>query len=183
MLATLLVIAEENDREKVRFLYDNFHNDMLIFAKGRLKDAKRTNYQTEAEDAVQNTFIRLIRYIHRIDFSKPKIALRTYVLTVLSNEISEMLSQVPESPVTPEMLDSTWEDTFYEELNLEKCRERVAEALRRLDPQFTLVLILRFFEERSVLEIAEFLGISPKTVYYRLMRAKEELLKEIKEVL
>ena len=182
MLATLLLIAGEEDREKVLFLYENFHNEMMILAKSRLKAAKRQNYQTEAEDVVQNTFLRLIRYLNKIDFSRPEKALRAYVLTATANEVATLLSEQTETPMMTEALDLSWEETFYESLRLAECKDQIADALKRLDPRLAIVLVLYFLEDRSVSEIAEFLKISPKTVYYRLMRAKEALAESIKEV-
>jgi RNA polymerase sigma factor (sigma-70 family) len=54
-------------------------------------------------------------------------------------------------------------------LKAELC-ECVRSAVRRLPTKYATAIALRFFEERSVHEIASFLGLPEKTIYTRLKR-------------
>lgn len=181
MLSTLLLVAEEDSRDKVIYLYNTFHREMMIFAKSRLKAAKRQNYATEAEDVVQNTFVKLIHYIHRIDFTRDEKELRLYVLSVTANEISSYLAKEKTVNLPAETMDFYAEDLMWKELAVEEHRREIEEVLMTLDEKYTVVLVLRFLEERSIEEIAEFLDIGKTAVYYRLNKAKEAFIKAFKE--
>ena len=183
MLSCLLLMAEEDSREQVIYLYKTFHREMLIFARSRLKKMGRQDYQTEAEDVVQNAFVKLVKYVHRVDFARGEKVLRVYVLSVTENEISTFLAKENTAPLSNEMVDAYSEEAFFEGLALEENRERIEEALTELDPRYTVVLVLRFLENRSVDEIATFLGISNTAVYARLSKAKQAFREKIKEVL
>ena len=183
MLSCLLLMAGEDSREQVIYLYKTFHREMLIFAKSRLKKMGRHDYKTEAEDVVQNAFVKLVKYVHRVDFARGEKALRVYVLSVTENEISTFLAKENTAPLSNEMADAYSEEAFFEGLALEENRERIEEALTELDPRYTVVLVLRFLENRSVDEIATFLGISNTAVYARLSKAKQAFREKIKEVL
>ena len=181
MLSTLLLVAEEDSRDKVIYLYKTFHREMMIFAKSRLKAAKRQNYATEAEDVVQNAFVKLVKYIHSIDFTRSEDALRVYVLSVTENELSSYLDKERDIALGDDLIDVISENAFWQDLAVEEHRREIEEVLMTLDEKYTVVLVLHFFEERSLEEIATFLGISKTAVCVRLAKAKEAFKKKIKE--
>ena len=45
------------------YIYSHFHDDMIRLAKSRLKNAGYCNYELEAEEVVQESFIKIIKYI------------------------------------------------------------------------------------------------------------------------
>ncbi len=51
----------------------------------------------------------------------------------------------------------------------------VSEAMERLDPQDRLILMLKYTEGWGYQELAEHLGITVKTVEYRLLKARKSL--------
>lgn len=93
MLAFLLTIAEESDQPKIKYIYDSFHDEMMRFATNRFRKAGRENYLFDAEDAVQSAFMKIVRYIDRIDFSADKKKLQNYVFSILVNEIYNILKE------------------------------------------------------------------------------------------
>ena len=181
MLSTLLLVAEEDSRDKIIYLYKTFHREMMIFAKSRLKAAKRQNYATEAEDVVQNAFVKLVKYIYSIDFTRSEDALRVYVLSVTENELSSYLDKERDIALGDDLIDVISENAFWQDLAVEEYRRKIEEVLMTLDEKYTVVLVLHFLEERSLEEIATFLGISKTAVCVRLAKAKEAFKKKIKE--
>ena len=82
MLAFLLTIADESDRDKVLHIYDKYYIDMMNFAKYYLKKRSDSNIQKNAEDAVQNTFVRIIKFIRLIDFNRDDKDLKRYIISI-----------------------------------------------------------------------------------------------------
>ena len=58
MLLFLLALTDEKDRDKVQEIYDKYHIEMYKIAKHKL--ANRPDAEGEAEEAVQNAFIKII---------------------------------------------------------------------------------------------------------------------------
>ena len=155
---------------------------MMRFARKRMKVAARFDFAADAEDAVQNAFYKLVRYIHRIDFDRDEREIRVYVMTVLANEIAAILAPTPVTPLTDEYVKFVSEEEFYRKLTENETSECLERALKKLDPKLTVVLVMRYVEEKSAESIAEMLEISKKTVYRRLEQAKTTLLKLLQEV-
>ena len=87
MLLFLLSLADESDHDKIVYIYEQFHDVMIRYAKRKLYMARAFDYANRAEDVVQNAFVRMIKYIHAIDFSVSERELRNYILSVVSNEV------------------------------------------------------------------------------------------------
>ena len=64
MLQFLLTLADESEHSKIEELYNTYHADMLRYATVKFAQGKCCQY---AEDAVQNTFIKIVRYIDKLD--------------------------------------------------------------------------------------------------------------------
>ena len=56
----------------------------------------------------------------------------------------------------------------------------IVRAIEKLDDKYSTTLQLFFCNEMTPNEIAELMGISPKTVYTRLARGKKLLLESLK---
>ena len=100
MLQFLLSIADEKDHAKIEYLYQQYHSDMLRIAKSRLRQKGMPNYELDAEDAVQNAFFKITKYIHRIDFTAEGKEIKAYVLKIVSNEVSRIVSDLPISTIS-----------------------------------------------------------------------------------
>ena len=182
MLLYLFTLAEESNHQKIESIYNAYHRDMMDFAKLRLWKSGRKNFAFEAEDAVQNTFVKITRNIEKIDFSTEKKHLRGYVFSILINEISNILK---EKEFVAEMDATDLEDRGFNSIEtliiVEKYDEAI-EAIRKMDDKYSSTLYLSICEEMSVKNIAKMMGISEKTVYTRLQRGKKMLIDAVKEV-
>ena len=88
MLSFLLTIANESDREKIEYIYYKYHNDMIRFTRCRLKNANVFSYELAAEDVVQNSFLKIVKYIDAIDFTRSEKELKSYIFSIVANEIN-----------------------------------------------------------------------------------------------
>ena len=84
MLNFLLMIADESNREKIEYIYYKYHDDMIRFARYKLKDFDIDSYELDSEDVVQNAFLKIVKYIDAIDISKPENQLKSYIFSIVA---------------------------------------------------------------------------------------------------
>lgn len=180
MLQFLLTLTDESNYAKIEHIYYKYHEYMVRYAVGKLHAMGRTNFVYDAEDAVQNALMKISRHIEKIDFSRGDKDVKNYCMTVLSNEIYEVLNQNQEDFELDEENCSTTEYNFIEEIEIRERYDEVVKAIAALDEKYSTTLYLIFHEEKTVNQVAEMMGISPKTVYTRLNRGKQILLDSLK---
>lgn len=135
-----------------------------------------TGDSADADDAAQETFVRLFRSLSSYDASRPfapwlrKIAWNTSLS--LLRDAKAGVPRVPEEEA-PEPVDPSPDPSAAAERGQEA--ERVAGAMARLSPELRTVLVLRAVEGLSYAEIAESTGVPAGTVMSRLSRARERL--------
>ena len=180
MLQFLLTVSDESDHSKIEYIYDKFYAGMMRFAKSRLRRFGRTHNSFDAEDVVQNTFMKIVKNIDRIDMSRGEKAVKNYCFSILVNEISNLLQENFENFEIFEEFCLEKEYNYIEELEMRENYAKVVKAIESLDERYSVTLHLVFCEQMTVGEIAEMMGISPKTVYTRLARGKELLLNSLR---
>jgi RNA polymerase sigma-70 factor (sigma-E family) len=119
-----------------------------------------------AEDIVQEAFIRLARAAHRIkDESKAAPYLRSIVLNLARDNNRRGLVSLRHHLPTDDRRAST-ED----EIELREDQQQVIDALRELPHRQRNALVLRYYEELGVDDIASAMGISRNSVKTHLRR-------------
>jgi RNA polymerase sigma-70 factor (ECF subfamily) len=139
-----------------------------------------TRNQADAEDLVQETYVRAMRAFERL---RPEANLKSWLFTILRNiwfnQIRDALSKSrsvetdgPSS--TPEFEDKASKDPLF--LYQAKVRQAdVRKAIEKLPAVYREVIVLCEFEELSYREIAQMLDCPCGTVMSRLKRARERL--------
>lgn len=176
MLQFLLSIADESDHAKVEYIYNRYHDEMLRVAKARLHRRNVPNYELDAEDAVQNAFVKIVKHINRIDFTAEDRSLRAYILKIVANEAISVADDYRIVDDIDELADEIEDGDFFGMLRVHERYEDVVEAIQQLDERYSIPLALRCGDNMGIKEIAELLGISDKSVYTRLERARKMLI-------
>jgi RNA polymerase sigma-70 factor (ECF subfamily) len=132
-----------------------------------------------AHDAANQTFIKAYRSIGSYDATRP---IRPWLLRIAVNEAitigrsrtRERARQAPEAEaaVVVDRAPSPERETLDRE-----SREAVRSAVARLPELYRVVVVLRYFNELSVDEVAAATGRSPSTVGVQLLRARQQLRK------
>lgn len=176
MLTFLLLICDEDQKEKLTGLYKKYHSEMIRYAKHHLKIRCAPNSERDAEDVVQNAFLKITRHIGNIRFERGEAAVRAYVFEVV---LHEAIAYFEESKARGSMdYDSgvCEEDDFFAQLPIKEAYEQVMAAIEKLDDKYRYTLLLHYTHEMSVKNIAEHMGVPEKTVYTRLARGRKQLL-------
>jgi RNA polymerase sigma-70 factor (ECF subfamily) len=137
--------------------------------------------EAEAEDAVQDTFVRIMRSVRNFN---GKSAIFTWLYGILLNVIREKRRKkrfdfvsTPDS--YPEVrMSSDRDPTLREKEKL----LMVEKLLSKLSADHREVLVLRYFEGLKISEMATMLKIPPGTVKSRLHNATQGLRKVLPEV-
>ena len=120
-----------------------------------------------AEDAVQNAFLKLLRE-NEFKFNDDE-HIKRWLITVALNECKNVWKSFwNRNKVSFDDLDTepSYHDNIHEEL---------IEALDKLPKNYRVVIHLYYYEEYSVKEIAAILGISESNVQIRLKRARDKM--------
>jgi RNA polymerase sigma-70 factor (ECF subfamily) len=136
-----------------------------------------TRDQRDAEDVVQEAFLRALRHFSSFKGGDARpwllaIVRNTFYTWRRSNRLPE------EETVLEEDKHPLASETSDPELLLlrENDRQLVRDALTRLPKEFLEVIVLREFEELSYKQIAEIMQVPCGTVMSRLARARKRLV-------
>jgi RNA polymerase sigma-70 factor (sigma-E family) len=144
----------------VRSLYAEHAPSLVRMARLFVDD------RNAAEDLVQEAFIRLARHAHRIeDRNKSAAYLRSIVLNLARDHNRRGLVSLRHRPPADEE-QATAED----EVLLRDDQRLVIDALRELPLRQRDCVVLRYYFEAGIQEIAETLGISQNSVKTHLKR-------------
>ena len=87
MLQFLLTLTDESNQGKIEHIYKTYHDYMMRYAVSKFQALGRTNFKYDAEDAVQNAFVKITRHVEKIDFSRGEQDVKNYVLTIIHNKV------------------------------------------------------------------------------------------------
>lgn len=124
--------------------------------------------EQDALDAVQESAYRAIKQCRQV--KQPEF-LSTWVCRIVINAALDLLRRQKREEPSPHMPDARWEDA-QRDFDLHSL-------LMSLDEKSRTVLILRYFEDKKLEEIAAVTGDNLSTVKARLYRALKKLRKNI----
>jgi RNA polymerase sigma-70 factor (ECF subfamily) len=127
---------------------------------------------TEAEDAAQETFLKILQAAPRY---RPAAAFRTYIYSVLNHLCIDRSRKKRPASIgeTPDIADSSPNPA--QSVMAKERQAQIQEALDTLPAKQKAAIILRHYEGLSYAEIAQVLEISPKAVEGLIGRARATL--------
>lgn len=178
MIGLLCAMVDDDNKDKVRFLYDNYHKYVLSVARKLLKKSGDKNFKLDSEDVVQNVYIKLTMYIKTVDFNSGASKMTTYLYAVTKNEVNTFLKK-EDREVATEMSESIPDDDFFEALCLRERYEQTVEMIRALDDEIKIPMIMKYGFEKTAGEIAELVGVTERQVYYLIEKGKRAIIEKI----
>ncbi|MCH7988890.1 MAG: sigma-70 family RNA polymerase sigma factor [Planctomycetes bacterium] len=133
-----------------------------------------TRNQDDAEDALQAAIVRIARNPMTLGASRHPWA---YFIKVVRNEALKIIQR--RKPVSSSSMpaEAAKEEPFlFESLEL---AESVRQALQKLPPRQSEVVVLKIWEDMTFLEIGEVLGESPNTAASRYRYALDKLTQHL----
>lgn len=167
--------AQHGDRKAFAQLVDRYQTPVYNLAYRMLGNAN------DAEDAAQETFLRAFSQLKR---ARPELKFATWLLSIAAHYCIDRLRRrrltwlsIDEEGLG-EALVSDSPEPDDEALRHENERE-IEQLLERLSPAFRLVVVLRYWYDQSVDEIARTTGDSISAVKVKLHRARKMLARQM----
>ncbi|MBU1130696.1 RNA polymerase sigma factor [Patescibacteria group bacterium] len=136
------------------------------------------NHPDEAEDVVQDVFLKVYKNLHGYD---AKLKFSSWIYRIAHNEAVNWLRRNTkiklESIEQSEYLENVLSDgrDITEELDLKVSIEKVRRGMDQLPRKYREVMILKFLEEKSYEEISDILRKPVSTIGVLINRAKKML--------
>ncbi len=177
---------DKSESEKIRFLYEKYKKIMYRSAKYILKDSEL------AEDAVHQTFLRVVNNLHKIDIEND-VKTKNFLVIICKNVAINMYNKNSEinDNITYLDFDSDKKNDieFVKTPKLEPCNvlitkenvTTIVKAIEELPEIYRDVIILERFYGYSLKEISELLKIPYGTIKKRSERAREKLKDSLKK--
>jgi RNA polymerase sigma-70 factor (ECF subfamily) len=182
------VVPEDYQSESTREEFEALaleHFDALYNTAMRL-----TRNPGEAQDLVQETFLKAYRFFHRFE---PGTNIKAWLFTILRNtyinayrKASRQQQQVDFDQVAPfyaaPSVPSEWTSRgATEEMLHHLVQDDVKRALEALPDEYRMVVLLSDLEDFAYKEIADIVGCPVGTVMSRLFRGRRLLRKSLAE--
>lgn len=171
------LISDPEEQRKFERIYIEYQLPMYHCAYRILKNSY------DAEDAVQQAFLRIMNHMKDIDESEPgktksylTIVARNMALDVYRKKKREMAHTV--SYDEHEMFIEDPEGQDFEDIEIEEdhgLEEALARALKKLPMKYADVVRLTYVHGLSSERVGEILNISADNVRQRLVRARKKL--------
>lgn len=177
MNETFLKKLQTNDKQAFKTLFEDYGNRIYKSAIF-LADSRE-----EAEDIVQETFLKAMEAIHRF---KGRSSLYTWLYRIFLNTTHDLRRR---KYIHKKFLSKfKFEEHIdpIEDLNRQMDNDQFSQslhdALKSQKMKYREIIILRFFEDLKLIEIAERLNIGKGTVKSRLYHALKKIKKSIKNI-
>jgi len=164
-----LALAQVGDHAAFRSLYERYADVVYAFVRRMLGD------DAAAEDALQDTFVRVARSLRSFDPRGPA-ALSTWILT-----LARRAALTPRRPATLAFADEP--SIAPGAVELRGPRRRLEDAIGALSPDQRAVFVLRECNQLSYEDIAVAVDADVGTVRSRLHRARASLQMTLKDLL
>ena len=161
--SALVLRAQSGDRTAFDALLRTIDHDLLRYVRRLLGNDAR------AEDCVQDTLIQVVR---NIGWLRDPALFRPWCFRIASRAAFRSLKR---EPVHEELGDLMAEQPDLDPWQ----RERLLGALPKISAASRAVILLHYFEEMTITDVAAVLAVSPGTVKSRLAYGLSQLRKEM----
>ena len=171
----LVALAQRGDKDAFAQLVETYQTPVYNLAYRMLGNAN------DAEDAAQETFLRAYAQLKKFHIEQ-KFA--TWLLSICAHHCIDRLRRRRflwlslEERALDDALASD-EPAPDDELLRRESQQEVERLLERLSPAHRLVVVLRYWHEQSIEEIAQTTGDSISAVKVKLYRARQALGREL----
>lgn len=170
--------VQDGDVNAFGLLVERYEQKLRRYARRFLFD------RNDADDLIQDTFLKAYEGIQGYD---PDKKFSPWIYRIAHNVFLNELRARGSRPILSFDFDTIFahipaRETADDLALRSEEKERVAKALRILDPKYREPLILFYFEDMAYREIADVLDIPTATVGVRIARAKQMVRKTLQDL-
>ena len=180
-LISLVTRAQSGDSQALDALFTAFYNDVYYFALKTVKDSDT------ACDITQETFLEIIRTIGNL---KEPAAFVTWIKQITYHQCTRYFSKKRDELVEADEDGNTIFDTLADEsegsipsevLEKEEFRQTILAMIDQLTEEQRSAVMMYYFDELTVGQIAQIQGVSEGTVKSRLNYARKAVRKSVED--
>lgn len=170
-------ISNNDDTIAYRSLFEQYYVALCQYARQYISD------QETREDIVQDVFFAIWEKRKTIN---PSVSAKNYLITCVKNfSLNYLRNQGYKQEYETAILKKL--PVYFEDQNdlytLQELQILLAKTLEKLPTEYRLAFEMNRFEDKSIEEIAEIMGVSSRTVKRYKSKAVEILKKELKDYL
>lgn len=177
----MLVFDTPEETDKFVAIYDEFKRSALYTVKQFISDSYM------AEDLLQEIFLIIAKHLDRIDL-EDKLRTRNYIITIARNYSKDYLRKqkrlkedLQEDDFQIDQNPLSFNKDILNNLIIQDIYDKLIAEISKLKDIYRMVMELKYINEFTDDEIAEFLGITKSNVQVRLHRAKNILRRKMGE--
>lgn len=175
-LFTLISLARNKHQKAQSTLINTFWVDVFMFILKKVGD------ETDADELTVNVFSKVL---NKLELYDPNFQFKTWLLTIAQNTVIDYWRKKnrenEESTSDLDTVKNLFARSPEELLISEEDQQQIRRVVESLDANYREIIRLRFFEEKSIKEIAEELQLSVANTKVRIMRAKKVLAQLLKD--
>ena len=147
--------------EQQETIYNVYYNKVMGYICARIRR------RADAEDLCADVFEKVFNRIDQYD--ETKASLNTWIFTITRNTVIDHYRRIRP---TEELDENLSDDTEVDENLLQnESLEELAAALRKLPQELTDLIVLRYYDNKPLTEVAEIMGLSYGAVKLRHQKA------------
>ena len=173
-LQELLKKVKEGNQKAQTKLINYFWEDVFGFILKKVQD------KVTADELTVVVFTKVLA---KLDLYDENFEFKTWILTIAQNSVIDYWRKESKKETLTENLaevKNEFEKSPEELLISKQQQQRIISTIASMDSNYRKILEMRFFEEKSIKEIAETLNISVANTKVRIMRAKKILAELLK---
>lgn len=169
-LLSLIALAKNKNQKSQTRLINSFWVDVFSFVMKKVQD------ENVADEITVSVFSKVLA---KLDLYDPNFQFKTWILTIAQNTVIDYWRKKSrENEDSTDNFDD-FKNQFArspEELLISaEDQKKILTTIASLDSNYQEIIRLRFFEEKSIKEIAEELNLTVANTKVRIMRAKKVL--------
>jgi RNA polymerase sigma-70 factor (ECF subfamily) len=158
--------SQQGDREAFIKVIQSIEQALYNTARSIVKK------EEDVADALQETILKAYKSISTL---REPAYFKTWIFRILINECNTLLSKRNRNVAVADFPDVGASSQSYEQVELR-------EAVDQLEPQQRIVIVLHYFQDLPLKQIADMLDLSEGAVKTRLYRARNSLLQELQPI-
>ena len=162
---------QHGNKELLEELIKKYYDDIYKFCY------YKTGNALISYDLTQNTFLKLIKYISTY---KDKGKFKGYLITIAINVCNTYFAE-KDTNIEELQENAKYDDKYAKKIDKIEQRDVIQKALDKLPEKQKDVIILRFYEDLKIKQIAKILGEKVPTIKSRLKQGIEKLSKILRK--
>ena len=169
-LLSLIALAQKKNQKSQTKLINSYWVDVFSFVMKKVQD------ENVADEITVSVFSKVLA---KLDLYDPNFQFKTWILTIAQNTVIDYWRKKnrenEDSMESFEGFKNQFALSPEELLISEEDQKQIITIIESLDSNYQEIIRLRFFEEKSIKEIAEELNLTVANTKVRIMRAKKVL--------